>query len=331
MNVETSFDDGQVVEQGLHIGRYLLLRISRKETDVAVAQSYDWPRQHDLVVDAMLGNGCCECQQGLSCSGLAREANQFDLRVEKCLQRKGLLCIAWFDAKGNLLVDPLQTLAKSVVVRQNTGMRTLQDEKFIREGLLLNPRLIYRKKIVLVEFCDQGIVEILHLPDSLIEHLDVFHLVVLVILSIDVQGFCFNPEVDILAYQDDLAGGVFVAEILCNGQDTVVGYIFPKGSLELFGVGFSQFYGEFSFSLSQGYAFFDGSLAYQFIEDADKLPGLKIDLIIASFKFVELFQHGDWNDHIVVFEVVDAFTVVQNDIGIEHKGLWTLHKLNLVK
>ena len=56
-----------------------------------------------------------------------------------------------------------------------------------------------------------------------------------------------------------------------------------------------------------------------------EMPGLKVDGFVAFFEFVQFFNHCDRNHHVVFFKLMEAGTVVKDDIGVENEdfhGFW---------
>ena len=62
-------EDIQIVEQRLHIGGYLLLLVSGKESHVFVGKCHDRTCQQNLLVQFALLQGCGQCQQGFPGTG----------------------------------------------------------------------------------------------------------------------------------------------------------------------------------------------------------------------------------------------------------------------
>src|SRR5690554_7988038 len=71
--------------------------------------------------------------------------------------------------------------------------------------------------------------------------------------------------------------------------------------------------------LAQGHALAEELLSGQFVHLAYKLPGLKVDLLVALLELVELFEHGDGQHHVVVLKIVQALVVVQEHVGVENE------------
>lgn len=65
------------------------------------------------------------------------------------------------------------------------------------------------------------------------------------------------------------------------------------------------------------YACREEGVASEQIERAREFPRVIVALLFAFFEVIELFQHGDGYDDVVLFELIDAGTVVQNDVGVE--------------
>src|SRR6185503_3793366 len=57
------------------------------------------------------------------------------------------------------------------------------------------------------------------------------------------------------------------------------------------------------------------------IQPAEKLPGLKMNVLVPPLELVELLQHRDWNRNVVLVEIEDAAAVVQDHIRVQHEQL----------
>jgi len=52
---------------------------------------------------------------------------------------------------------------------------------------------------------------------------------------------------------------------------------------------------------------------------ADHGAGVAAEVIVAGFERVELFDHIEWDDDVVVLEQEDCVGIVEQDVGIEHE------------
>ena len=57
------------------------------------------------------------------------------------------------------------------------------------------------------------------------------------------------------------------------------------------------------------------------VQRTHELSCLKMDVFVATFEFVEFFEHRDRDDHVVLTEVFDATSVMENHIGVEYEEL----------
>jgi hypothetical protein len=64
------------------------------------------------------------------------------------------------------------------------------------------------------------------------------------------------------------------------------------------------------------------------IEDSNELARIKIDLIVAPLKTVELFDDSDWDDNIIIFEMEYTTRIVQHNICIKDKLFFHLVPVN---
>jgi hypothetical protein len=71
-------------------------------------------------------------------------------------------------------------------------------------------------------------------------------------------------------------------------------------------------------------------IANNLVKNSHKLSCLKIDLVIAPFKFIEFFQNGYWQYNIVIIKVVNALMVMKNHIRIDHKYFCPVHGFNFL-
>jgi hypothetical protein len=52
------------------------------------------------------------------------------------------------------------------------------------------------------------------------------------------------------------------------------------------------------------------------------LPGMVIYNLAALLEVIQFFQNRDRNDDIVFFKIVDAGTVMENNVGVEDEDLF---------
>ena len=60
----------------------------------------------------------------------------------------------------------------------------------------------------------------------------------------------------------------------------------------------------------------------QIVKGSQELSRLETEVIMPSFKAVQFLDHRDGDDHIVGSETLNAFGIVQDDIGIENEDLF---------
>src|SRR5690606_36373462 len=61
-------------------------------------------------------------------------------------------------------------------------------------------------------------------------------------------------------------------------------------------------------------------IASQFIQLAEELPGVRVDVFVPLFETVEVFEHSDRQGDVVLLETAEATGIVQNDVRVENKG-----------
>ena len=59
----------------------------------------------------------------------------------------------------------------------------------------------------------------------------------------------------------------------------------------------------------------------QLVERAHELTRLEVDVFVAPFELIDLFEHRDRDDHVMFTEVFDAARIVKNNIGVEYEEL----------
>ena len=63
----------------------------------------------------------------------------------------------------------------------------------------------------------------------------------------------------------------------------------------------------------------------QCIQGAHKLTGIEIQLGIAFFKLIKFFKHADGDDNVMLIKLIDAGTVMQDNICIKNKYFFALY------
>ena len=63
----------------------------------------------------------------------------------------------------------------------------------------------------------------------------------------------------------------------------------------------------------------------QGVKRPHKLAGIEIQLGIAFFKLVKFFKHADGDDNVMLIKLVDAGTVMQDNICIKNKYFFALY------
>ncbi len=60
----------------------------------------------------------------------------------------------------------------------------------------------------------------------------------------------------------------------------------------------------------------DDLIAGIFVEKANEFPCVIVDGVLPSLKSIDLFDHGNGNDDVVVFEMKNRVGIVEDDVGI---------------
>jgi hypothetical protein len=166
---------------------------------------------------------------------------------------------------------------------------------------------------------DQGLVDVLFEANARVERRDVFHMVVAVILREQAQGLGLHAQVHVLADQDDLATGVLPGKSVGHVQDLVVRRPRLERHTQVFVVFATHLDDDVTEALADLHALVEEWPLGQPIHGAQELAGVKIERLVALLETVQLLQHRDGNDDIVLLELIHAFAVVKNDVGVEHE------------
>ena len=214
-------DEVQVVEQRLHVGVDLLLRIAWQKAQIFVAQRHNGAGEDDLVVAVLLFEGACKCEKGFPRSRHPANGHEVDVGVLNGMQGKGLLGIARLDAVRVRLVDPFDVALLLVEEAHGTGRAVLQDVEVVVLAVVAQCR-------------DFSAVAIdIHLADDIAvhafkggaagEHVPVvLDLACLVILGGKVQRLGLEAQVDVFRHKDDLGLRLFGLQAKRSVQNLVV-------------------------------------------------------------------------------------------------------------
>ena len=114
---------------------------------------------------------------------------------------------------------------------------------------------------------------------------------------------------------------MFQVQVLGNGQYAVVRGILRKGFLQLVRRFLTIADTQLPLSPAQGKAPVKQFVTAELIQFPGKLPCMKIDDVVPFLETVQLLQHGNRHRYIVLVEVMNAFIVMKQDIGIKYKNL----------
>lgn len=158
--LEFSFDDGEVVEEGLHVGPNLLAHVAGQEADVAVGQGDDGAGKEYLLELGFLREGCSEGEEGLAGAGLARKRDELDTLAGKGVEGECLFGVSRFDAVTALFFHAVDELVRLVVVGEGARGLAFKDKVLVGQGLFLEGKGRGLDALVVgVELGDEGAFE----------------------------------------------------------------------------------------------------------------------------------------------------------------------------
>ncbi len=315
-------DDAQVVVERLHVGIELRLDVAGQVPDVLVGQRHHRAGHVDLAILLLVLECRGESEQGLAGARLPRDADELDLRVRQRIQGEGLLGVARGDAVGGQFVHPAQHGLFAVVGGERRLLAVAQDQVLVRHQRLVEGQLGGRhRKGVRVHPIHQRLGHTLLEPDAGIERRDVLDVIVAVVLRHQAEGLGLHAQVDVLAHEDDLPAPVLPGEPIGDVQDLVVRRARLEGQAEVVVVLTAHLDDDVAEVLANLDPGVKQGLLGQAVECAQELARLEVDGFVTLLETVELLEHRDGNDDVVLLELVHALAVVKDDVGVEHEHL----------
>ena len=326
----------EVVDDRLHPGGHLFLQIPRQESHL-LAQGDHRPCHQKPVIDPLVGHlvqARCQGQQGLAGAGLAHQRDQRHRRIEQQIEGEGLFAVAGLDPPEPQLRYPLQGIkggaaavhpAEQGVVRLGLvhqghpfiGLQTARAAgPFGQVGqgqsaLALDPIHLLGAEP--------------HLTEAGVKVGDV-HLVGGVVLGDQPHRIGLDPQVGVLGDEHHrrlTAHHLVQALLQGHGQDVVV----TIAPLELRrqlaeGLAAAEHHPQ---AAATGrvdlHPIGQVALLAKFIQQPRHLAGVAALLGRIALEAIDLLDHLNRNDHVVVLEAGQRQGVMQQDIGIQHKGL----------
>ena len=323
-----------VVEDRLHPHGELLVLVAGQVADVAT-ERHDGPR-HQQLVEALLLDDLLHARgdrhERLARARGADERDQLDVVVEQQVERHRLLHVACHHAVDGLARpgDGDQVPGVAEDARQ-AGMARVglvhQDHELVgnqrihvellavrRAGIEPGERRA-RELSLLVQRVDQ-VVRHLHRAVPRVQPVRI-HAVGLEVLAGDAQRIALDARVDVLGDED----GAQPARLQPGGhaQDQVVVLVELQPALA--GHRLHACHADHASLLVPADALEEVPEAPELVERADHLARVAARLVVVLLELVQLLDHRERDDDLVLLELEDRLRVVQQHVRVEHEML----------
>ncbi len=308
----------QVIEKRLHVWGDFLLFVSRQKAQILVRKRYNGTCQQDLPVNFVLFESRSQCKKCFAGAGFSRETHQLDIGIVEHFESESLFGIAGKDAEIIVLVNLFDLFRKRIVACQHTIAIAFQNKALIGfDGHFKIEFVEIHTRRLRINFVDQVGINSFEGFFAFIKNIDVHYLVVDVIFGQQSQRTGFHAKIDIFRNQNGFHLRIFFRNIDHCRKNAVVGRVFGKGFRYAY-VGFRTVYDiKFASTDAQIGAIGKERIIGDFVQFANESAGIIIDLVTSFFKLIQFFEYHKGDVNIVFFEIVQAFVVVENDIGVE--------------
>ena len=168
---------------------------------------------------------------------------------------------------------------------------------------------------------DQLAVDIFEDTAAPVELRQIRHVIGAIILGGQPYGFGLHAQVDVLGDQHHLVETFLDGDVIGRVEDVMVGFGAREIGLDLVvELGFQKNRNASLPGADRNPAVED-VIPGEVVQGAQKFARVAVENILAFLEAVELFDDGDRNNDIMFVELVDTTAVVQDDIGIQNKGL----------
>jgi hypothetical protein len=261
-------------------------------------------------------------QQCLARAGLAGERHQLEIVIGEGIEGEGLLGVPRVDPVGALLVYAPQHSGAGDKGNQSRTGRALDHEKLVGHQRLLQ---IQARRVHLalraVEVGDHVCRRVLDGSIAPLEGRQVGHVIGGVVLGHQANGLGLHAQIHVLADQNHLPVGVVLGVAVRRVEDCVVGLLASEHAGNVRMEILLEADHDVAETGTDGQAAVEQLVGAQGVKRPHKLPRVKIEAPAPLLEAVQFLYHGDWNEDVVVLELVDAAAVVKNDVGVEYKDL----------
>ena len=238
--------------------------------------------------------------------------------LNKCIQGEGLLRVPRLDP----VRAPFLDVAERPFLRVVDGKRALvlvsDDEVLVREGVAAHGDLFQADGAFLEKLVDQPAIHVLEDVLALVQLVHAGDLARLVVLRLDPDALGLHADVDVLGDQDHAVLAVFLGKVERQGDDAMVGFVLPEHVAEE-RIPLDVRLHDESAAAGQRDPIAQELVPAHGIELAGELARVEVDGLVPFLELVDLLQHGDRDDNIVLLERADAVVVMKDDVCVEHE------------
>lgn len=324
---------GHVVEDRLHPRVELLVLVAGQIADVA-PQRHDRPGAEELLVDLLverLGHAGGDGHQRLAGAGRADQADELHRVVQQQVQRHRLLEVAREDSEHRPAPRAHGRQRARVGLEARQGgvggvLLVLEQHELVGQQRPAGQVEPAGLELLLGEQPVDHLPRHERLAPARVEAVEV-DLLGLEVFGDQAQRVALDAGVDVLADEDD--GRALLLQGQRAADDAVVRRVGGQAGAEL--LVFLEDDAHAPAGLRDGHAVGEVALLSQRVEQPDGRPRVAAEVVGAALELVELLDHVERDDDLVLLEHVQRVGVVQQDVGVDDEVLGVAVVVHVVK
>ena len=313
------FQHGQVIEQGQHIRGQLFVYVARQKAHILILQRYHRTRNQNGLIVLGLGNGRRQSQEGFTRAGHTGKGHHRNIGVHERIQGKGLFVVARLNAAHVLLLNVLDAAARGPIHHRHFGRGRMQGKIFVQARLGVN--IFGRKKTIGKQ-----------LGHHFFRHPDGFkaalfkagffaRFVEQIIVGRHAKHLGLHAQVHVFGHQHHHPLRILFFDLQGYGENAVVGRVFHQSGFHFGGQTFTHHHLQLAQVFAQRHPAVKQAPARKTVHRPHNFTGIVVDLFVAFFETVQLFQNRQRQNKVVFLKLINRLVVVQEHIRIQDKNL----------